>query len=71
MLLAAHSVGIWSCWIGTVGILGLSKRADYYATELKVPKGYAPFFGVTLGYDASETLEAPPRMEQTVTIIPS
>jgi len=61
MLLAAHSLGIGSCWIGTVGILGLSKRADYYAGELKIPKGYAPFFGVTLGYSVPQTPEAPPR----------
>jgi len=63
MLLAAHSLGIGSCWIGTVGILGLSKRADYYAGELKIPKGYAPYFGITLGYSASENLETPPRRE--------
>ena len=69
MLLAAHSLGIGSCWIGTVGILGTSKRADYYATELGIPKGYAPFFGVTLGYGASEGLEAPPRREGVVNII--
>ncbi len=39
-LLAAQSLGIGSCWIGTVGILGTSKRADYYATELDIPRGY-------------------------------
>ncbi len=69
MLLAAHSLGIGSCWIGTVGILGTSKRADYYAAELKIPKGHAPFFGVTLGYSASAALEAPTRKEGVVSII--
>jgi nitroreductase len=69
MLLAAHSLGVGSCWIRTVGILGTSKRIDYYASELKLPKGYAPFFGVTLGYGASETQEAPPRNEGVVTIL--
>ena len=39
MLLAAHSLGIGSCWIGTVGILGTCKRADEYASELKYPEG--------------------------------
>lgn len=68
-LLAAHSLGIGSCWIGTVGIHGTSKRADSYATQLKIPKGYAPFFGVTLGYSAPVASEAPPRREGTVTII--
>jgi len=69
MLLAAHSLGIGSCWIGTVGILGTSKRADYYAAELKIPKGYAPFFGVTLGHGTAEVVEAPPRKYGTVTIL--
>jgi nitroreductase len=67
MLLAAHSLGIGSRWIGTVGILGTNKRADYHATELGLPKGYAPFFGVTLGYSASEDLQAQPRREGVVT----
>jgi nitroreductase len=69
ILLGAHSLGIGSCWIGTVGILGTSKRTDYYASELKIPKGYGPFFGVTLGYAASEAIEAPPRREGVVNII--
>jgi nitroreductase len=67
MLLAAHSLGIGSCWIGTVGILGMSKRADEYASQLKIPKGYIPFFGVTLGYSATESLKAPPRKEGVIT----
>lgn len=69
MLLAAHSLGIGSCWIGTVGILGTSKRTEHYASELKLPNGYAPFFGVTLGYSASETQEVPPRNDGVVTIL--
>ncbi|MGA2763392.1 MAG: nitroreductase family protein [Spirochaetia bacterium] len=69
MLLAAHSLGIGSCWIGTVGILGQSKRAHEYAFELKIPEGYAPLFGVALGYSASGKPEAPPRKEGVATII--
>jgi nitroreductase len=69
MLLAAHSLGIGSCWIGTVGMLSTSKRADEYASELRVPAGYVPSFGVTLGYSAASGLEAPPRKEGVTTII--
>jgi len=69
MLLAAYSLGLASCWIGTVGILGTSKRADYYAVELKIPKGYAPFFGVTLGFSSSADLEPPTRREDAVTVL--
>jgi hypothetical protein len=63
------SLGIGSCWTGTVGILGTSKRADEFASGPKIPKGYMPFFGVTLGYSAFESLEAPPRKEGAVTIL--
>ena len=69
LLLAAHSLGVGSCWIGTVGILGTSKRADTYAAELKLPTGYAPFFGVTLGYAASADPEAPARRDGTITTL--
>ena len=69
MLLAAHSLGLGSCWIGTVGILGTSKRADYYSTALNLPKGYVPLFGVTLGYSSSTGLEAPTRREGVVSIM--
>ena len=69
ILLAACSLGIGSCWIGTVGILGTSKRAEEYASGLKIPRGYVPFFGVTLGYSAFQRLEAPPRKEGAVTIL--
>ena len=69
MLLAAQSLGIGSCWIGTVGILGMSKRVDYYTSELRIPGGYVPFFGVTLGYAAPGAIEAPPRREGTATIL--
>jgi len=68
MLLAAHSLGLGSCWIGTVGILG-TKRADSYASELRIPKGFAPFFGVTLGSRSSDDLEAPTRREGVVTVL--
>ena len=69
MLLAAHSLGLGSCWVGTVGILGTSSRAELYAAELKIPEGYAPFFAVTLGYAASAAAQAPARNDGTITIM--
>ncbi|HUI70779.1 MAG TPA: nitroreductase family protein [Spirochaetia bacterium] len=66
ILLAAASLGIGSCWIGTVGALAMSKQAGKYASELRLPPGYSPYFGVTLGYAASQDLEAPPRRQGVV-----
>ena len=54
MLLAAHMPGMRCCWIVTVDILGTSQRANYYAAELGIPRAYTLFFGVALGYSASE-----------------
>jgi len=68
ILLAAQSLGLGSCWIGTVGILGQGARADEYASELHLPKGYAPFFGVTLGHRASTGAVAPERRDGVVTV---
>jgi nitroreductase len=68
ILLAAQSLGLGSCWIGTVGILGTSARADQYASQLRIPEGYAPFFGVTLGHKAPAHVEPPARKEGVVTI---
>jgi nitroreductase len=68
ILLAAQSLGLGSCWIGTVGILGQGARADEYASELRIPAGYAPFFGITLGHKASGAVEAPARKGGVVTI---
>ena len=67
MLIAAQSLGIASCWIGMVGILGTCPRADTWAAELGAPKGYAPFFGVTLGYGAGGSPVEPPRRDGVVT----
>lgn len=49
MLLAAHSIGVASCWIGFLSfIFDLQEEI----AKLQLPDGYKPLFAVTLGYSA-------------------
>jgi nitroreductase len=66
MLIASESLGIGSCWIGSVEMLAISKNLDSYVGELRLPEGYAPQFGITLGYAASDSPAAPPRKMDAV-----
>jgi nitroreductase len=51
MMLAAESVALGSCWICYVGYLADSGRFETsYRPELRIPAGYIPYFGLTLGY---------------------
>ncbi|MEZ0536622.1 nitroreductase family protein [Caldicellulosiruptoraceae bacterium PP1] len=50
ILLTAKSLGIATCWIGFVGLLFSSQKADEYVKLLKIPEGYKPFWAITLGY---------------------
>ena len=66
MLLAAHSLGLGSCWIGIVARLFDGPQAAALAREFGIPDGYRPLYGVALGYAAGERPAAAPRMENTV-----
>ncbi|MCU0607905.1 MAG: nitroreductase family protein [Candidatus Edwardsbacteria bacterium] len=70
MLLAAHSRGLGSCWIGIVARLFDGPQAAALAREFAIPDGYRPLYGVALGYPAGERPQAAPRMENTVERIP-
>ncbi len=61
IMLAAESLGLGSCWICYVGFLANRERLGLYRTELNLPDGYRPFFGITLGYAAGSIPEAHPR----------
>lgn len=69
MLIAAKSLGIASCWIGSMPfIFGNGKNEDL-RKELKIPEGYVPINSIALGYAASESHNPPLRKENKVTII--
>ena len=69
MLIAAESLGIGSCWIGSVEILAGSNSLDSYAKELQLPDGYAPQIGITLGYREGAKPDAPTRKQNLVSYI--
>jgi nitroreductase len=69
MLIAAESLGLGSCWIGMVAILGASKNLDSYRRELQLPAGYSPQIGITLGHKASGSPPAPARKPNLVSRI--
>ena len=69
MLIAAGSLGIASCWIGSMPfIFGNDKNAEL-KKELKIPEGYVPINSIALGYAASESPNPPARKENKITII--
>lgn len=69
ILLAAESLGIASCWVGTVSILAISSNILSYMRDLKIPEGYLPQNGISLGYGASEKPPAPERKKNLVSYI--
>lgn len=66
MLLAAESLGVGTCWIGLVGYLFKSERAQEYIKMFRIPEGYEPYYGITLGYKKFPNPEPQPRRENTV-----
>jgi nitroreductase len=64
MMLAAHSLGLGSCWIGTA-VLPLGAH-DQTLEELKVPKGYRIMAAVVFGYPTNEAHKAPARNKDVI-----
>ncbi|MDR3592616.1 MAG: nitroreductase [Negativicutes bacterium] len=69
MLLAAHSVGLGSCWINFVMLLFNSPGGEKHIKQLGLPAGYKPYCSVALGYKKADTAAAPPRKEGIVNYI--
>lgn len=66
MLLAAHSLGIASCWVGMVTYLFMSERGEAYRKLLNIPQGYKPLHSVILGYPKLNAPKPLPRKEHTI-----
>lgn len=58
MMLAAHSLGIGSCWIGLAGGLGYDME---FLKEVGVPEGHKLIAPLIFGYPAKQNLKAPAR----------
>lgn len=67
MLLAAHSIGVASCWIGlTSFVFEVQEEVE----KLNLPKGFKPIFAVALGYSAiTKEINALPRRENVISYI--
>ncbi|TDT60960.1 nitroreductase family protein [Fonticella tunisiensis] len=66
MLLAAHSIGIASCWIGLTSFL-FEREEEVKRLNLNIPEGYTPLFAVTLGY--SSLSKNPTALERKSSVI--
>lgn len=67
MLIAAESLNIGSVWLGLVGFFFEFKDE---VKKLGIPEGYEPYYGVALGYKATEKeLIAPKRNLDVVNYI--
>ncbi|CAM0496379.1 nitroreductase family protein [Thermoanaerobacter kivui] len=67
MLLAAHSIGLGSCWLGLTSFLF---EMEEEVAKLNLPEGYKPYFTVALGYpDLKKELKTPERKKDVVNYI--
>ena len=66
MLLAAESIDIGSCWIGLVAFFF---EHSENIKELGIPKGYNPYYAVSLGYKAAQNNNVPERNKDVVNYI--
>jgi nitroreductase len=63
MMLAAHSVGIGSCWIGLAAGLGYDVE---FLKEVGVPEGHKLIAPLIFGYPKKDNLKAPARNADVV-----
>ena len=68
MVLAAKSLSIGSCIIGSTGFAFKSENLREWFRELGVPQGYAPLFAIALGY-TEENNAATPRNRDCVNFV--
>ena len=70
MMLAAEAVGLGSCWICYVGYLANRESLETtYRAELKIPVGYVPFFGLTIGYKSGSGEVLHPRRKGVFSVL--
>lgn len=66
MLIAATSLGISSVWLG---LLRFYLNSDEARTELQIPDGYKPYYGISFGYSDAPALPAPNRNTDNINYI--
>ena len=71
IMLAAHSIGLGSCWINRCREMFETEEGRRLAPRLGIPEGYEGVGCVSLGYKAHEAPAPAPRKEGYYKIIPS
>lgn len=66
MMLAAHSLGLGSCWINQLNVLNDEAGFRNHLALLGVPQGYDIYGCLALGYPERDLPAAAPRREGTV-----
>lgn len=70
IMIAAHSLGIASCYIISASYLFDGDEGEYFAEKIGVPEGYKVHNAILLGYNKDGTIpEAAPRKEGCVNYI--
>lgn len=69
MFLAAHSLGLDSCWINQLGIISDEPGFRAYISRLGVPPHYRIYGCAALGYAEKRPAHAPARREGTVNVV--
>lgn len=58
MMLAAHAIGLGSCWVNCVNTAFATEQGKNLAKEMGLPEGYAPVGSLALGLPAGEKPQA-------------
>lgn len=69
MCLAAHALGLGSCYIASFKLVFDSALGEEFSELLKLPKGFKPNFAVAVGYVAGESPKPAERKSDMVTFI--
>ncbi len=69
MLIAAESIGIGSCFVGTPNFLFSSDKVNELNKELKIPENHKLLHTIILGYKKGDNQKGTGRKENRITII--
>lgn len=69
MSVAAHSLGLGSCYIASFRPAFSTEQGEELKKELGIPEGYTPYFALALGYIQEPPQERAARREGTINYI--
>lgn len=69
MTLAAHSLGLGSCYLISFRTALLEEDGGHFLKELGIPEGFVPMLGLALGYGCETLGERAPRRENTINFV--